>query len=234
MATFYIQEQRKKCLTFLRNGEAKLSTEQNHCGKKSHRHHLDVHGGCTNMCPYNGPHNKAAPLTTGFPDYFDKKLSTSYTRTRKSVTKRLKASFTASGGTTSAFGRDTLGGGHQQAALPQRAAKGYTFHSALPRTFHSALPRIYFPRKSAKEGISLAARCGRSAEERYGRYIPWQRAVEGLWKRCVEVSLWAFVARARRYRTVSTTTATSRTAAIPATTPREIGMARAVLSVGRR
>ncbi|KAI8506424.1 E2/E3 hybrid ubiquitin-protein ligase ube2o [Branchiostoma belcheri] len=41
--------------------------------------------------------------------------------------------------------------------------------------------------------VVLASRCGRAAEERYGRYILWQCGVEGLWKRCVEVSLWAFV-----------------------------------------
>ncbi|KAI8492174.1 hypothetical protein Bbelb_300710 [Branchiostoma belcheri] len=50
--------------------------------------------------------------------------------------------------------------------------------SALWKVRGRALWEVYLwqravegPRKSAMEGISLAARCGRSAEERYGRYI---------------------------------------------------------------
>ncbi|KAI8513681.1 Phospholipid phosphatase 3 [Branchiostoma belcheri] len=49
------------------------------------------------------------------------------------------------------------------------------------------------PSTACCQGIEQAARCGRAAEVRYGRYIPWQRGVEGMWKRCMEVSLWAFM-----------------------------------------
>ncbi|KAI8501028.1 hypothetical protein Bbelb_211230 [Branchiostoma belcheri] len=67
------------------------------------------------------------------------------------------------------------------------------FHTPVPQPFHTALPS------------------GGAEEERYGKCIPWQRDVEGLWKTgmkgvslgsavwkgCVEVSLWAFVIKGR-------------------------------------
>ncbi|KAI8518089.1 hypothetical protein Bbelb_041060 [Branchiostoma belcheri] len=74
----------------------------------------------------------------------------------------MPASFTASGGTTSAFGRDTLGGGHQQAAHHGANTWGIVSAGNISNDFKVALDTLP---KDEHEVVAVAARSLERAEQ---------------------------------------------------------------------